>query len=102
MNCIIVHGCPSAFQREEKSRTYAKHWLPWIKNELTLRGINTEIALMPQPWYPDYGKFKKEFEKYKVDNDTILIGHSCGTAFLVHWLGETKQKISKLIMVAPW
>ena len=46
-------------------------------------------------------KFRKAFEKYKVDEDTILIGHSCGSAFLVHWLGDTKQAV-KLILVAPW
>lgn len=34
--------------------------------------------------------------------NTILIGHSRGCAFLVRWLGETKQKILKLILVAPW
>lgn len=57
---------------------------------------------MPSPWYPDYNKFKKEFEKYKVDENTILVGHSCGSSFLVHWLGETKKRVSKLILVAPW
>ena len=57
---------------------------------------------MPEPWKPDYEKFKKEFEKYKVDENTILVGHSCGCAFLVRWLGETKKKIYKLILVAPW
>lgn len=57
---------------------------------------------MPEPWKPDYNKFKKEFEKYKVNNNSILIGHSCGCAFLVRWLGETKQRIDKLILVAPW
>jgi len=31
-----------------------------------------------------------------------LIGHSCGCAFLVQWLGQTKCKISKLVLVAPW
>jgi predicted alpha/beta hydrolase family esterase len=31
-----------------------------------------------------------------------LIGHSCGCAFLVRWLGETGIKIRKLILVAPW
>lgn len=102
MNCIIVHGCPSRFRREEKSRTYAKHWIPWIKRELILKGIKTVTPLMPEPWFPDYDKFKKEFEKHKVDQNTILIGHSCGGAFLVHWLGETKRKISRLILVAPW
>ena len=31
-----------------------------------------------------------------------MVGHSCGSAFLVRWLGETKGKIFKLILVAPW
>ena len=57
---------------------------------------------MPSPWQPDYEKFKSEFEKYDVDKNTILVGHSCGCAFLVRWLGETKTKIFKLILVAPW
>jgi len=57
---------------------------------------------MPFPWKPDYDKWKKEFERYNVNENTILIGHSCGCAFLVRWLGETKKKIFKLILVAPW
>jgi len=100
-NCIIVHGCPSD-SSEEKTKEYAKHWMPWIKKELTSRGIETEIPLMPEPWHPNYEAFKKEFEKCEETNNTILIGHSCGCAFLVRWLGETKQKINKLILVAPW
>jgi predicted alpha/beta hydrolase family esterase len=77
MNCIVIHGCPSNAERvmDPKTRTYDKHWIPWIK---------------------------KEFEKYNVTKNTILIGHSCGCAFLVRWLGETKQKVNKLILVAPW
>ncbi|MCJ7740570.1 alpha/beta hydrolase [Candidatus Microgenomates bacterium] len=100
-NCVIVHGCP-ADATEEKTKEYAKHWMPWIKKELTSRGIITEIPFMPKPWHPDYKAFKKEFEKYKVTPDTILIGHSCGCAFLVRWLGETKRYIKMLILVAPW
>ena len=57
---------------------------------------------MPDPWEPDYEKFRTEFEKCEVNDNTILVGHSCGSAFLVRWLGETKRKISKLILVAPW
>ncbi|OGV89557.1 hypothetical protein A2Z41_01190, partial [Microgenomates group bacterium RBG_19FT_COMBO_39_10] len=64
--------------------------------------IKTQTPLMPNPWYPDYQAFKKKFERSEVTNDSILIGHSCGCAFLVRWLGETKRKIKKLILVAPW
>lgn len=87
---------------DPKTRTYDKHWIPWIKEQLIARGIKTETPRMPSPWEPDYEKFKKEFEKCEVGENTILIGHSCGCAFLVRWLGETKKKIFKLILVAPW
>ncbi len=103
--CIIIHGCTSDDEKEEmnpETRTYDKHWIPWIKNQLISKNIETKTPLMPLPWQPDYEKFKDEFEKYNVDKDTILVGHSCGCAFLVRWLGETKRKISKLILVAPW
>ncbi len=97
-NCIIIHGCPS----NNMDPTYNKHRIPRLKNELIKNNIPTETPLMPSPRQPVYEDYKKEFEKYTVDEDTILIGHSCGCAFLVRWLWETKQKIKKLILVAPW
>lgn len=104
MNCIIIHGCPSNVEKalNLETRTYDKHWIPWTKKELISRGIKVDTPLIPEPWNPNYGKFKKEFEKYKVDDNSVLIGHSCGCAFLVRWLGDTKQRINKLILVAPW
>ena len=102
--CIIIHGCPSDEEKalDPERRTYDKHWIPWTKKQLIARGIETETPLMPSPWYPDYEKFKAEFEKHDTDENTILVGHSCGCAFLVRWLSETKNKIFKLILVAPW
>jgi len=104
MNCIIIHGCPSNIEKamNSQTRTYDKHWIPWTKKQLISKGINAETPLMPEPWAPDYSKFKKEFEKYSINEYTVLIGHSCGCAFLVRWLGETKKRIKKLILVAPW
>ncbi|MFA5359188.1 MAG: alpha/beta hydrolase [Patescibacteria group bacterium] len=101
---IMIHGCPTDVEKamNPETRTYDKHWIPWLKKELIKRGIRTETPLMPTPWEPDYQKFKAEFEKHNVKENTVLIGHSCGTAFLIRWLGDTKRKISKLILVAPW
>ena len=103
-NCIIIHGCSLDAGKEMnlKTRTYDKHWFPWLKQNLIAVGIKAETPLMPDPWEPNYQKFKTEFEKYNVNENTILIGFSCGSAFLVRWLGETKRKIFKLILVAPW
>lgn len=103
-NCIIVHGCPSddKGERDAETRTYDKHWIPWLKSKLITAGVKTETPLMPEPWKPDYKAFKKEFEKLSVNKNTILVGHSCGCAFLVRWLGESKQVVRKLVLVAPW
>jgi hypothetical protein len=87
---------------DPKTRTYDKHWIPWTKKQLMNEGITTENPLMPTPWEPDYEKFKNEFERHSVDEQTVLVGHSCGSSFLVRWLGESKRKIAKLILVAPW
>jgi len=101
---IIIHGCPSDVERamDANTRTYDKHWIPWIKEKLLAQNISVDTPLMPSPWEPDYERFKKEFEKYVVTEESILVGHSCGCAFLVRWLGETKKRIDKLILVAPW
>lgn len=98
IKCIIVHGCPSS----PEDPYYNKHWMPWAKKQIIAKGIPTENPTMPEPWNPNYEKFKTEFEKLSVDENTMLIGHSCGCAFLVRWLGETKKEIFKLILVAPW
>lgn len=103
-NCIIIHGCPSNIEKamNPETRTYDKHWMPWISRELEARGIHVARPLMPNPWAPNYEVYKQELEKYSISEETVLVGHSCGSAFLVRWLGESKRKIAKLILVAPW
>ena len=92
-NCIIIHGCPLNTEKKisPETRTYDKHWIPWTKKELIARDIKIENPLMPSPWEPDYEKFKNEFEKYNVDEDTILVGHSFVDA-LSWFVGSAKPK----------
>jgi predicted alpha/beta hydrolase family esterase len=100
-DCIIIHGCPSA-PEDAETRSYDKHWIPWVREKLIEQGIPTIAPIMPDPWAPNYERFKEAFERHPVSEGTVLIGHSCGCAFLVRWLGETQQKIDALILVAPW
>lgn len=85
-----------------ETRTYDKHWMPWLEKALVARGIPVQRPLMPNPWEADYEAYKAKFSECAVGEVTVLIGHSCGSAFLVRWLGETQQKVAKLILVAPW
>ena len=97
-NCVIIHGSPNDSLDDE----FDKHWMPWIQKELELHGIRTVVPRMPNPSEPSYEAYKREFQKNKIGKNTILIGHSRGCAFLVRWLGETKQNVEKLILVAPY
>ncbi len=87
---------------DPERRTYNKHWMPWLQRELIARGVPTERPMMPNPWTPNYEAYVEEFEKYPIGEGTTLVGHSCGAAFLVRWLGDTKRHIDTLILVAPW
>lgn len=100
-NCVIIHGGPLDVPESDPHQLHALDWFPWVKAELEQRGIMTTVPPMPHPWNPIYAEYKAEFEKLPVDETTIVIGHSRGCAFLVRWLGETKRKVGKLIMVAP-
>jgi len=102
MNVVIVHGSSSKDKIEKKSMIKNKqHWFPWIKKKLEDREIQCDVPLMPESWEPKYNNWKKEFEKISVDENSVLIGTIAGAVFLVRWLGETKKKIKKLILVAP-
>lgn len=99
-NVVIVHGSAD----DEKDNQYNKHWMLWIKEKLEKEKIKVFFPKMPEPWGSTYSAWKNEFEKFSglINEDSVLIGHSRGTAFLVRWLGETRRKIKKLILVAPW
>jgi len=102
MNVVIVHGCNDDEEEGlEFPRENERHWKPWLKRELEKRGIEVSNELYPEDWKPNYEKWKKIFEKNKVDENTVLVGHSCGGGFLIRWLSETKRKIKKLILVSP-
>lgn len=100
-NCIIIHGCPSSAESimNLADRTFDKHWIPWLREQLTQRGIKTDTPLMPTPWQPVYREWKREIEELPVTENMILIGHSCAAAFLTKWLGETNRAVKKLIFV---
>ena len=100
-NCIIIHGGPLTAIPEVPHSLHTLYWQPWVKNEIEKHGILCCIPSMSSPWQPYYTDWKAELEKQTISEDTILVGHSRGVAFLIRWLGETKQQVKKLIMVAP-
>ena len=101
---IIIHGYNDRSECEDVTRPAASndHWIPWIQRQLLLNGIEAQTPEMPGFYKPHYDEWKKMLERFTPDEQTILVGHSCGGGFLVRWLSETNQKVGKVVLVAPW
>ncbi len=103
-NAIIVHGKPSKetyFNHDLPSASNA-NWLPWLQHELLLLGIAAQTPEMLNAWQPDYQIWSDEFERHKIDPDTLLVGHSMGAGFLVQWLSQHPDvQVGDVFLVAP-
>ncbi len=102
---IIIHGTPD--QEEWDSREYPScsngHWLPWLQKELLLAGYDdVQTPEMPKAYWPNYFVWKQLLERFEINKDSILVGHSCGGGFLLRYLSEKQIKIKRLVLVAPW
>lgn len=78
------------------------HWIPWIQKKLLLKDILAQTPEMPVPYNPEYNAWKDMFERFPLNEETILIGHSCGGGFIVRYLSENNIKVGKVVLVAPW
>ncbi len=101
---VIIHGMPSKenYFDEQSPSPSNHHWFPWLQRELLLNGVLAQTPEFPVPYEPDYKKWKAVFEQFKLDEETILVGHSCGGGFLVRWLSENSVKVGRVVLVAPW
>lgn len=101
---IIIHGSPDEKEFRDANIPSPSNfqWLPWLQKQLSLKNVVAQTPEMPAPYNPVYEEWKQVFEQFKLDGDTMLVGHSCGGGFLVRWLSENKTKVDKVVLVAPW
>jgi Predicted esterase of the alpha/beta hydrolase fold len=101
---LLIHGwgTKNEFYNQNIPTASNCHWFPWLSKQLMIRDIHTVALEMPDSYYPKYEVWKKELERFELDEETILIGHSCGGGFIVRYLSENNIKIGRVILVAPW
>ena len=101
---IILHGMSDKenyFDSKADSQSNS-HWLPWLQQQLNINEVLSQTPEMPEPYNPSYEKWKEVFEQFKINENTSLIGHSCGGGFIVRFLSENNIKVGKVVLVAPW
>lgn len=101
---IIIHGWPSREEFFDSSIPSPSNnqWLPWLQKQLGMKGWNVQTPEMPDAYEPSYEKWKSVFEQFHLDENTTLVGHSCGAGFLLRWLSENKIKVGTVFLIAPW
>lgn len=102
---IIVHGAPNHDEVLDPGVPAASnhHWLPWLQKQLIVRGYEAHTPEIPKSCDPEYSIWQREFERFDITHETLLVGHSCGAGFLVRWLSENRHvRVARLVLVAPW
>lgn len=101
---IILHGMPRKedYLNPNVDSESNSNWIPWLQQQLNVRGILTQTPEMPEPYNPNYEKYVEVFKQFKLNEDTMLIGHSCGAGFILKYLSENNIKVGKVVLVAPW
>ncbi len=80
------------------------NWFPWLKEYQETKGNEVFVPDFPNAEFPKYNEWKEYWnENYasKVNEDSVLVGHSLGGGFLLRWLSENLISTDRLILVAP-
>lgn len=103
-NAIIIHGMPGEkeYYQDNIDSPSNSHRLPWLQKQLLCENILTQTPEMPHPYKPNYKDWKDVLESYTINQNTILIGHSCGAWFILRYLSENNIKVGIVILVAPY
>ena len=78
------------------------NWFPWLTKELKAAGHKVIAPKFPHPEEPKLTEWLNEFSTYrrKIDESTVLVGHSLGGAFAMRYLERAKTPVQATFLVA--
>lgn len=94
-NAFIIHGAYGNPQ---------ENWFPWLKLELENLGCRVFIPQFPTPEGQSLESWLKVFEDYKqdLDQNSIMVGHSIGCAFVLNVIEKLSTQVKATFLVAGW
>ena len=92
-NVFIIHG---AYGHPKEN------WFPWLKSELEKLDCRVFIPQFPTPEDQSLETWLKVFEEYKqyLDEDSVVVGHSLGPAFLLDILEKLDKPVKATFFVS--
>ncbi|MEK6943559.1 MAG: alpha/beta fold hydrolase [Nanoarchaeota archaeon] len=93
MNFIIIHGVYSSPDG---------NWFPWLKKKMETKGYDTIVPKFPTPLNQTLESWLRIIKKHedKINEETVLIGHSLGAAFILNYLEQSDKKVNSVFLVA--
>ncbi len=94
-NYFVVHAL---------GNTADDYWYRYIERVVKESGYDCFVPTMPPIEKMSYQSWAKEFDRYKsyINEDSVFIGHSSGSIFIVKYLMENKLKIQKFIGIVSF
>lgn len=92
-NVFIIHG---AYGYPEEN------WFPWLKDELEKLGCNVVVPKFPTPENQTLDNWIDVLERYRnrINQKTIMIGHSLGVPFILRILEQWDTKVQATFLIA--
>ncbi len=88
----IIHGYDA---------TPNNHWFRWLENELYKKGIKAYCLTMPNAKNPKAEEWLNQMKKdVKINEQTVIVGHSLGTIATLNYLADTKQNVLGIVLVS--
>lgn len=91
---LIIHG---------SFGTQYENWFPWMFNGLENAGkrvLAPQFPTIPQN-YENWKAILSAYDKY-IGENTSVIAHSLGPAFVLDYILDQKKKVKNLYLVAPF
>ncbi|HHX58630.1 MAG TPA: leucine--tRNA ligase [Candidatus Moranbacteria bacterium] len=90
---LIIHG----FEADGNS-----NWFGWLKKELEKIGCEVYNPSLPNTLHPKSEEWRKALQPYlkKLDENSVIIGHSLGSKATVDLLSAADKKIKQVFLVA--
>ena len=90
---VIMHGTDSSPE---------DNWFQWLRRELESCGHDVYVPKFPTPQNQSVKNWCAVLDKQapRFGKDTVLIGHSCGAAYLLHILEVMQEPVAKSIFVS--
>ena len=79
-----------------------ENWFPWLKSELEKLDCRVFVPKFPTPENQSLENWLKVFEDYKryLNENSIIVGHSLGSAFLLNIVEKLDKPIKAAFFVS--